>query len=588
MSDTQQPLGGSVHHVLEALHLDAPILTDPIEERCRRIARLWSPFVIALFVAAAIRYGPPAAPDYQPWQTTAGLIALGVVSIGLLVSWRWEGIGGSLALVGGISVGALTGLEYHPLLALLAAVCLAAPAVLFLLAWQRTRSLLSVFTLAAVVGLVLAAGGAVAHAYYQRGFGPAHPQSPLVAPPASAVSWVWSGAVTDASAVVVADVRDADVVRLIVSRDQDLTAGDAVDPATTDDVYRFDIAGLDPATTYHYAIEADGVLDLARAGRFATFATGPFSFEVAVGSCARLGSSGAVYDTIRELEPDLFLVPGDLFYADVHRDDPDAFFSAYGRTLTAPSQAALYREVPIAYVWDDHDFGPNDAASDSPSRAAALTTYGELVPHYPLEFGGDGAIAQAFTIGRVRIILTDLRSARSRQDVPDGPAKTMLGAAQRAWFETELIDAAERYPAVLWVSSVPWIGPADAGADSWAGYAWEREQIASLIADHGIDNLVMIAGDAHMVAIDDGSNDGYAPGGRGGFPLMHAAALDRPGSLKGGPYSEGAFPGGGQFGLVEVIDDGGDRIMVALHGLTWEGQELASLTLELPASAVAP
>jgi phosphodiesterase/alkaline phosphatase D-like protein len=536
---------------------------------------------------AAVRYGPPAAPDYEPWQTTAGLIALAVVSIGLLVAWRWEGIGGSLALVGGISVGALAALEYHPLLALLAAIAFAAPAVLFLLAWQRTRSVRSVLALGSAVLVLLAAGGAVAQAYYQRGFGPAHPQSPLVAPPPSAVSWVWSGAVTDASAVVVADVPDAGAVRLIVSRDQNFAAGESVDPATTGEVYRFDIAGLDPAATYHYAIEADGALDLVRAGRFTTFATGPFSFEVAVGSCARLGSNGAVFDTIRELDPDLFLVPGDLFYADVYRDDPDAFFSAYRNTLTAASQAALYREVPIAYVWDDHDFGPDNAASDSPSRAAALTAYAELVPHYPLRLDGDGPIAQAFTIGRVRFILTDLRSARSRQDVPDGPAKTMLGEAQRAWFEAELIDAAARYPAVFWVSSVPWIGLVDAGADNWAGYAWEREQVALLIAEHGIDNLVMIAGDAHMVAIDDGSNGGYAPGG-GGFPVLHAAALDRPGSLKGGPYSEGAFPGGGQFGLVKVIDDGGNGIVVSLHGLTWEGQELASLTLEFPAPAVAP
>jgi hypothetical protein len=98
----------------------------------------------------------------------------------------------------------------------------------------------------------------------------------------------------------------------------------------------------------------------------------------------------------------------------------------------------------------------------------------------------------------------------------------------------------------------------------------------------------MVAGDAHMVAIDDGSHSGYAAGGGGGFPVVHAAALDRPGSLKGGPYSEGAFPGGGQFGLLTVHDDGGDEVAVTLRGLTWEGVELASLTLTYPAQQVAP
>jgi hypothetical protein len=55
--------------------------------------------------------------------------------------------------------------------------------------------------------------------------------------------------------------------------------------------------------------------------------------------------------------------------------------------------------------------------------------------------------------------------------------------------------------------------------------------------------------------------------------VFHAGALDRPGSLKGGPYSHGAEPGGGQFGLVEVSDDG-TTILLRLSGLDWEGRVL--------------
>jgi hypothetical protein len=44
----------------------------------------------------------------------------------------------------------------------------------------------------------------------------------------------------------------------------------------------------------------------------------------------------------------------------------------------------------------------------------------------------------------------------------------------------------------------------------------------------------MISGDAHMVAIDDGTNSDYADGGGGGFPVFHAGALDRSSSVKGG------------------------------------------------------
>ncbi|MCP4962875.1 MAG: hypothetical protein GY925_26865 [Actinomycetia bacterium] len=87
----------------------------------------------------------------------------------------------------------------------------------------------------------------------------------------------------------------------------------------------------------------------------------------------------------------------------------------------------------------------------------------------------------------------------------------------------------------------------------------------------------MVAGDAHMVAIDDGTNSGC--GGHDGFPVLQAAALDRPGSIKGGPYSHGTFPGAGQFGLIEVTDDGDDRIEVTLIGIDYTGAELAQLTI---------
>ena len=86
--------------------------------------------------------------------------------------------------------------------------------------------------------------------------------------------------------------------------------------------------------------------------------------------------------------------------------------------------------------------------------------------------------------------------------------------------------------------------------------------------------LLMLSGDAHMVAIDDGTHNTYGAG-EPGFVVFHAGALDRRGSVKGGPYSEGAFPGGGQFGFVEISDDGSD-IEVRLVGRDWEGREIVS------------
>jgi hypothetical protein len=58
--------------------------------------------------------------------------------------------------------------------------------------------------------------------------------------------------------------------------------------------------------------------------------------------------------------------------------------------------------------------------------------------------------------------------------------------------------------------------------------------------------------------------------------VFHAAALDRPGSVKGGPYSEGTLPGSGQFGLLDVEDEGGSEITLRFVGRNWKGDVLMS------------
>jgi phosphodiesterase/alkaline phosphatase D-like protein len=331
-------------------------------------------------------------------------------------------------------------------------------------------------------------------------------------------------------------------------------------------IVRFDVGGLDPGTAYTYRVVVEGEPDAGRGhGVFDTPVAGPMSFTVTAGACARTGSNGAVFDAIRSEDPLLHLITGDLHYEDLAGSSPRPYLDAYNRALTTPAQAALARAVPMAYVWDDHDYGSNDSDASSPGRSAAREAYRRAVPDAGVE-PGDRPINQAFSIGRVRFVLTDTRSARTDE--------TILGEDQLDWFLDELTTASTTHAVVIWVSSVPWIGEASPGADAWYGVPDERARIADAIAEAGITNLVMIAGDAHMVAIDDGSNSDYSTNGGAGFPVLHAAALDRPGSMKGGPYSEGAFPGSGQYGRIDVEDEGGDSVTVRLSGLDYEGNTI--------------
>jgi phosphodiesterase/alkaline phosphatase D-like protein len=233
-------------------------------------------------------------------------------------------------------------------------------------------------------------------------------------------------------------------------------------------------------------------------------------------------------------------------------------------------------------MWDDHDYGSNDADGSSASRPAALAAYRQAVPHYPLEQRGFGGIHQAFSIGRVRVVMTDSRSRRTSSGRVLQPL-TMLGAAQLRWLKDEL-SAAAGAPLVIWVNTVPWIAKAGPFSDNWGSYAAEREDIANHLHRLGLTRrVVMLSGDAHMVAIDDGTHSNYAtgPGRTGpGFVVMHAAPLDRPTSEKGGPYSHGTSREPGQFGLLQVADDG-RTLRVELSGRDRTGAPIRGMRLAL-------
>ena len=569
------------------LALHALVSSPEASGRLRRLAQALSVAALTVFLVLVVTVGPPRSPDggvigaADEQDLQLGLLA--VAAVGVAAGRYRDALAGGLLALTGIGLGVLAALEYNPAFAVAACLTFFLPATLFALAWHPVRTLRGASIAAALAGAVLALGAAAALAVHDRAYGPRHPESSLTTQKTWRVKWVWSGNVTSDRATVNARLNADGRVRLLVGRRADLADARVFGPRRADDdrnerLVSFTVRGLTPATRYFYGLEFDGRVDRDRIGRFATFAAGRQSFKLAIGGCARVGSNGAVFDAIRRERPALYLALGDLFYANIEQNARGRFVKQYDSTVGSPAQGALYRSTPIAYVWDDHDYGPNGADGSSPSREAALWAYGAGVPHYPLAAGRAGPIHQAFTIGRVRFVVLDVRSART--------ADSMLGAEQTRWLQRELVAARDRFALTVLVSSVPWIGRAGAADDdSWAGHPAERAALSRFIARHRIRRLLMLAGDAHMVAIDDGSHSDYSGSGRAGFPVFHAAALDRRGSVKGGPYSEGAFPGAGQYGTMTVSDHG-DRVDVRLSGRDYRHRELIGYAFAVDARAV--
>lgn len=555
-------------------------LGSEAERLLHRVSLVWAWFAIVALEIAGWAGWLAHRPGTETFEIAVRPLFLALFAVGALLAWRWTVAGGLIATFTAAGILVWEGQQLQPAHAVIVVGLFAVPGIAWLLLdlHSRRRGV-------AIVGLALAliagsGGFAVATNYYDQLFGPSHPESVATLPNGSAVDWIWTGGVTTDAATVVAAVDDDEPWIARFRDDTGAVAAEVAAVSDRDGIVRFHATGLLPDTAYSVEIVGDRETDGIDEARFRTFPTGSADLVLALGSCMRVGTNGAVFDAIRAVTPDLFVIDGDFHYANIGDADPDAFREVMGLNLSEPGPSALFRSVPIGYVWDDHDYGGNNGDSTSPTRSTALSVYRQLVPSY-LSNGPDDPIYQAFDIGDVRVILTDVRSARSPAEMPDDEHKTMLGSEQRDWLLSELLAARDTHALTIWVNPVPWIGEATPGGDSWDGYTTERATIADFIAANGIDRLLMLSGDAHMVAIDDGSNSGYATDGTPGFPVLHAGALDRPGHEKGGPYSEGAVPGGGQFGVVEIEHtDAG--LHVRLSGRDWTGSTLLSYEFEVP------
>src|SRR5690606_9542139 len=366
------------------------------------------------------------------------------------------------------------------------------------------------------------------------------------------------GAVTHDGVTVVAHVDSAADVRVAVDADPGMTSPTWHGPVTpsAEGIARVKINGLEPATRHYFLVEHDGVLDTQFPG---TVRTLPVPGSAASWTLGVSGDAGLRPDTPGVgdvLAPDrlsnhqifatlasravaenwvLFAHLGDLHYYDLGSDEHgitggatlDNYRRAYSDVLAQPNQHLLYRSASWLYVWDDHDYGPNDSDGTHPGKENAAQAYRERVPHYPLS-DGEG-IWQAVQIGRVLVVASDTRYYRSPNTDPDDGTKTMLGEAQIAWLRGLLATTTAR-------------------ALGWA------------------HRTVMVSADRHAVRI-------HPPGHPyGGWPVMQASPLDADGGDPLYDYPDGLpddpGPSHSQYGTLEV-NDFGDQIWLTISG--WRG-----------------
>lgn len=314
--------------------------------------------------------------------------------------------------------------------------------------------------------------------------------------------------------------------------------------------------------------------------------------RIAFGSGAAQDRPQPVLASVLRQSPQLFLYLGDNVYGDVAGETPSPDLPelrhAYGRLFRRAEFRRFVRAVPIMAVWDDHDYGRNDAGGDFEFRTESerlFRLFWNVGPDDPRS--KREGLYHARILGpvgrRVQVILLDTRSFRSPlKRVPDwkgtgrsgyvpdaDPAKTMLGEAQWAWLERQLLKPAE---VRLIASSIQVIAEGHR-FEKWANLPLERRRLFDLIALTGAEGVVFLSGDRRAGGLYE-----FADGTPYPFYELTSSSLNRPSREidEPGPHRLGAIYGEVNFGRIDV-DWGSRRVTLALrdaHGKPVDGRVL--------------
>jgi phosphodiesterase/alkaline phosphatase D-like protein len=390
---------------------------------------------------------------------------------------------------------------------------------------------------------------------------------------------LWLGALTDTSLTAIAKLNLDTTSAVLACRQVGTnTWVRSSGVASVGGIARMTVTGLTANTSYTCRVEPGTRPSQGVTGTFRTCpaaAGTACSYTVAFAGDVSELSNHAAFDTIRTSDPLMFFHLGDMHYNNITTNNVANYRAAYDEVFAQSRQSRLYRSVPTAYVWDDHDYSDNNSFGAAASHDAACAAYRERVPYYPLADATVTAhIGQTWDIGRVRYVMTDQRSAASDKAATDNSSKTMLGASQKTWFKSLLSASSGKL--IVWICPRMFGGTTSAGADHWGGFTTERTEIGSHIHSNCPGRVIVLSADAHFLAIDDGSHHTY-----GSEPLrcFQAAPVDRSadvGGYGGSTYTSGLFTNLGQWGSMAIADSGGSSIGVTWRGFNSAGTQITS------------
>nr|WP_231098093.1 alkaline phosphatase D family protein [Pseudoalteromonas luteoviolacea] len=238
--------------------------------------------------------------------------------------------------------------------------------------------------------------------------------------------------------------------------------------------------------------------------------------KILFGSCSHQDKDIPIFDAINKEQSDLFIFLGDNVYGDT--ENMTELAAKYQKLGSKEGFKALRLTTPTIAIWDDHDYGENDAGKEYPFKEQSrqiMLDFWQEPKNSPRRTRSSG-IYTSYMYGEqhqnVQVILPDLRWNRPELNSiaslsywvgsffnNKGPYRpvdnnsSMLGEAQWQWLEKELLKPAK----VKIIASSLQLIPDFTGWESWANFPADRQRLLDFIEQHKIGGVIMISGDTH-------------------------------------------------------------------------------------------
>lgn len=306
--------------------------------------------------------------------------------------------------------------------------------------------------------------------------------------------------------------------------------------ATTINSSSFDIANglfktahalmynLEPGNTYQYRVVADKKKDTIAFGTVTTqtlwqwrdkiVALPEFSFLT--GSCTYMnqpefdrlgkpyGNDSSIFETMAKEKADFMLWLGDNWYTrEVDYYSDWGLHARPSRERAMPIYKNFLKSMANYAIWDDHDYGWNDADKSFPLKQSSLQVFKQFWSNPSYGENGEG-IYTKFTWNDVDVFLLDDRWFRSNDNILDSINgkvninKRMFGEKQMEWLKNALVHSNSNtninFRIIATGSQI--LNPMSP-YDCFRHYSAEYKEMMDFINENEINGLVFLTGDRH-------------------------------------------------------------------------------------------